>query len=143
MRKLLALLLLVAVVTSAFAFANSFNVNSLPALAGQQNVSSGDAVIAQCATELEIDVTGGDYNPNHQDFDVGMVKLRAGANCAGDSVKVTLTRADNSAITTLTDFLDGSGSVDIDASSAHVAVKEVTHVYVLVEADNADTQVVP
>ncbi len=138
MRKLLALLLLVAVVTSAFAFANSFNVNSLAAVDGQQNISSGDAVISQCVTDLAIDVTGGEYNSVLGDFEVGMVKLRAGANCAGDFVKVTLTNGDGEGITTLTDFLDGSGSVDIDASQADVPVRDVTNVYVLIEANNPD-----
>lgn len=135
MRKLLALLLLVAVVTSAFAFANSFTVNSQPETQGQQDISSGTASVSQCVSDLEIDVRGGDFNPALDDFEVGLVILTAGSDCAGDSVKVTFTDQDGGLITTVPGRLTNGGNLNLDVSEKDIAVSEVANVHVMIEAN--------
>lgn len=136
MRKLLALLLLVAVVTSAFAFANSFDVNSLPEREGQQNISSGAATVQHCIGDLDVDIRGGDFVPEIEDFEVATVLLRAGADCGGDAVKVTFTNVDGEPIGTVSGRLGSSGNANIDvATPLNVKVRDVANVHVLIEAN--------
>jgi hypothetical protein len=141
MRKLLALLLLVAVVTSAFAFANSFDVNSLPEREGQQNISSGAATVQHCIGDLDVDIRGGDFVPSLGDFEVATVLLRANADCAGDSVKVTFTNGDGEPIVTIPGRLNSSGNANLDvASNWDVRVSEVANIHVLIEANAPSTR---
>lgn len=136
MRKLLALLLLVAVVTSAFAFANSFDVNSLPEREGQQNISSGTASVQHCIGDIGVDIVGGDYLRKLKDFEVDSVVLTAIADCAGDSVTVTLTNGDGVSIGTEEGELESDGSATLDFATNHdIKVRDVANVHVLIEAN--------
>ena len=136
MRKLLALLLLVAVVTSAFAFANSFAVNSLPEREGQQNISSGVATVQQCIGDLDVDILGGDFVQAIGDFEVGIVQLRANADCAGDAVKVTFTDIHGEPIVTIPGRLNSSGNANLDvATQWDIKVRDVANIHVLIEAN--------
>jgi hypothetical protein len=136
MRKLLALLLLVAVVTSAFAFANSFDVNSLPEREGQQNISSGAATVQHCIGDLDVDIIGGDFVQRIGDFEVGSVVLTANSDCAGDRVKVTFTNASGKPIGTVEGVLSNSGYASLDvATPLDVKVRDVANVHVMIEAN--------
>ncbi|MBI1297634.1 hypothetical protein GC175_22065 [bacterium] len=141
MRKLLALLLLVAVVTSAFAFANSFDVNSLPARQGEQNISSGAAAVQHCIGDIGVDIVGGNYLLKLKDFEVdSVVLLTANAQCAGDSVTVTLTDKDGRPIGTVDGTLDSGGGATLNfADPLDVKVRDVANVHVLIEANRPST----
>jgi hypothetical protein len=144
MRKLLALLLLVAVVTSAFAFANSFNINALPEQEGLQNISSGSAAVDRCVADLGVRVVGGDYNQKISDFEVSEVRLTANSgSCAGDDIKVTLTRFEGEPVTVDGYRLDGGGNAIIDFSTLDIAVKSVKDVHVLIQTNNTPLSISP
>ena len=136
MRKLLALLLVIAIATSAFAFANSFALNAQLNQAGQQNIASGSASISRCTGNVEIDIVGGGYNSTLRDFEVATVKLNAGSQCAGDHVTVTLTRGGEELATVDGYRLNENGDAEVDFSELDVPVSEVEDVHLLLEADS-------
>ncbi|MCB0116116.1 MAG: hypothetical protein KDD84_18580 [Caldilineaceae bacterium] len=138
MRKLFALLLLVAVVTSAFAFANSFQVNSRD-LQGQGDISSGSATVDRCINNLDVDIRGGDFNEATKDFLVGEVEVTSRVDCAFDAITVILTDKTGSTVGEITGNLDehGNQNFDLKEKGIDVFVGEVANVHVMIQSEDS------
>lgn len=134
MRKLFALLVILAVATSAFAFAASFSINSSGSQSDQENISSGSESIGACDSNIETDITGTWLDGTG--FIVDTVWVNLNDNCVDTNVSVVLTNGSSGQVSSVKDYgppLDSGAEHTFDFSDETILVEEVQGIEVQVD----------
>lgn len=132
MTRIFALVLIICALIATTAFANTFGLNS-GADAGQANISSGSADVDACDDSLSVDLVGGKWNAEAQDYDLrGVVVTTDNKSCIGDNVSVDLLDAAGESIATVTGtFTDATLTIPVSG----VLVGPVHGVAVMVDTN--------
>lgn len=139
MRKLFALLVILAVATSAFAFAASFSINQSGGEGTDlENISSGDAPVGRCDSNIETDISGKWSNNVGFVVDTVWVNLND-VRCVGTAVTIVLTKDGENIIPgneTPTKTTSDSGQVIFELFNKQIKVENVEGIEVQVDNIN-------
>jgi hypothetical protein len=118
---------------SAIAFAAAFDLNGNPGQAGQQDISSGEAMVGSCNGNVEINING-DW-VDGSSWIVGDVEIDANPVCAGYEVSVVLTDGSGNGLAEESGTLDAGGDATLDFTSHAIDVADVEDVHVLIDPE--------